>query len=42
MIAYDLESDMGGQGATVDEDPAQLVHPALPLELEIYMNKKGS
>ena len=25
----DLEADVVGQGATVDEHPAQLVHPAL-------------
>ena len=29
---YDLEPDVVGQGASIDEDPAQLVDPALALE----------
>ena len=28
----DLEADVVGEGAPVDEHPAQLVHAALPLE----------
>ena len=28
----DLESDVVGEGAPIDEHPAQLVHAALPLE----------
>jgi len=29
---YDLQPDVVGQGASIDEDPAQLVDPALALE----------
>ena len=32
----DLQPDVVGQGAAVDEDPAQLVHSALALEDDIF------